>query len=77
MTLAILRCIMILFVLSSFMAEIPRIGKTLLGGSLVQAGGSDIAKTMFKKAESFATMASNVAKSKGKDLLDKKKNNRK
>ena len=77
MTLAILKCIMILFVLSSFMAEIPRIGKTLLGGSLVQAGGSNIAKTMFKKAESFATMASNVAKSKGKDLLDKKKNNRK
>ncbi len=65
------------------MSEIPGIGKTLLGGGLVPAsvvGGADIAKTMFKAA-SFATMVSNVTKSKGKDLLDsiknKRKNNRK
>jgi type IV secretory pathway VirB6-like protein len=83
MTLAILRCIMILFVLSSFMDEIPGIGKTLLGGGLASTsgvGGVDIAKTMFKAA-SFATMVSNIAKSKGKDLSDnikdKIKNNRK
>ena len=79
MTLAILRCIMILFVLSSFMNEIPGIGKTLLGGGLVPGGnvsGLDVAKTMFKAA-SFATMASNVAKSKGKDLSDYIKKNRK
>jgi len=83
MTLAILRCIMILFVLSSFMNEIPEIGKTLLGGGLASrsgVGGADIAKIMFKAA-SFATMVSNIAKSKGKDLSDnikdKKKNNRK
>ena len=83
MTLAILRCIMILFVLSSFMSEIPGIGKTLLGGGVASTsgvGGADIAQTMFKAA-SFATMISNVTKSKGKDLLDsikeKRKNNRK
>jgi hypothetical protein len=86
MTLAILRCIMILFVLSSFMNEIPGIGKTLLGGGLASGSnvnGLDVAKTMFKAA-SLATMASNIAKSKGKNLLDKKdekkdekKNNRK
>ncbi len=83
MTLAILRCIMILFVLSSFMNEIPGIGKILLGGGLVPGGnvGSlDVAKTMFK-ATSFANIASNIAKSKGKDLSDyikdKRKNNRK
>ena len=79
MTLAILRCIMILFVLSSFMNEIPGIGKTLLGGGLVPGGnvGSlDVAKTMFKAA-SFANIASNIAKSKGKDLSNYFKDKRK
>lgn len=79
MTLAILRCIMILFVLSSFMNEIPGIGKTLLGGGLVPGGnvGSlDVAKTMFKAA-SFANIASNIARSQGKNLVDKLKEMRK
>ena len=65
------------------MNEIPEIGKTLLGGGVASTsgvGGADIAQTMFK-ATSFATMISNVTKSKGKDLLDsikeKRKNNRK
>ena len=83
-TLEILRCIMIIFVLSSFMDEIPGIGKALLGGGLVSSSkvtGVDVAKTMFKSA-SLATMVSNVARSKGKDFRDllysiKNKNSRK
>ena len=63
------------------MDEIPGIGKSLLGGVIASSSnvaGVDIAKIMFKAA-SFATMVSNVTRSKGKDLKDYivKKNSRK